>query len=250
MRTNDLFPSRFLKAEDFEDGELRTLTVKSVDLEELGQGKDKKEKPVIYFRDSDKGLVLNKTNCSIIAKLYGEETDDWFGKKITLYAIETESFGDIVRAIRVRDTSKRVAAGNGKPKPAMLPADDTPLFADAEEPIPFAEPQADFPPQSLPTGPGTLTHKATWKDVVIQTKRWPGLVEEAIKRGYVPDKSESTDIRLRQVLAGANLRSVNDLNIGAVWKVITAHYDAKQTDTREVEAQDEARAELASEGHD
>jgi len=108
MKMSEMYPSRFLKAEDFAEDERKTFTIKSVDLEELGQGK-KETKPVVSFRDSEKGLVLNKTNGAVVAEMYGDDTDEWTGKKITLITLEVDSFGDVVRAIRISKT-KPVAA--------------------------------------------------------------------------------------------------------------------------------------------
>lgn len=104
MKISEAFPSKYMKAEDFEEGEVRILTIRNIEIEELGQDKNKKEaKPVISFREPNtKGLVLNKTNAAIIAKFYGDEMDDWIGKKIALHVIEVESFGDVVKAIRVK----------------------------------------------------------------------------------------------------------------------------------------------------
>lgn len=104
MKMSEMFPSRFLKAEEFGVDERKTLTIKTVEIEELGQGAKKEPKPVVYFREIDKGLVLNKTNGAMVAELYGDDTDEWTGKKITLVTLEVDSFGDIVRAIRVSKT--------------------------------------------------------------------------------------------------------------------------------------------------
>ena len=113
MTTNDVFPSKFMKAEDFAEGEVRILTIRNVELAELGQGKEKENKPVITFREPNtKALVCNKTNWAIIAKFYGDESDDWIGKKIALHVIEVESFGDVVKAIRVK-TKQPVAVEVG-----------------------------------------------------------------------------------------------------------------------------------------
>jgi hypothetical protein len=46
---------------------------------------------------------LNKTNGVVICELYGEEMNDWVGKKITLYEKDDVEFaGKLVSAIRVR----------------------------------------------------------------------------------------------------------------------------------------------------
>ena len=117
MKLNDVFPAKYMKAEDFGDTETKIFTIKNYELEEMGQGKDKQSKPVLYFREEgSKPLVLNKTNGAIIGKFYGDDLDDWIGKKIALYAIEVESFGDIVRAIRVK-TKQPTAAPPPRPTP-------------------------------------------------------------------------------------------------------------------------------------
>ena len=104
MKVSDAFPSKYMKAEDFDENETRILTIRNIEIEELGQDKNKKEsKPVISFREPNtKGLVLNKTNAAIISKFYGDEMDDWIGKRVALHVIEVESFGDVVKAIRVK----------------------------------------------------------------------------------------------------------------------------------------------------
>ena len=56
----------------------------------LGQGKEALDKWVCYFDGTDKGLVLNKTNLNTIARLYGDDTDLWIGKPITLFATEVQ----------------------------------------------------------------------------------------------------------------------------------------------------------------
>ncbi len=100
---NDVFPSKYLKAEDLEEGETRVLTIERVDLEKLGQGEDAETKPVAYFVESEKGLALNKTNFSVIIKALNEpDTINWTGKKIAIHVMEVQFKNDIVQAIRVK----------------------------------------------------------------------------------------------------------------------------------------------------
>jgi len=101
---NDFFPSKFLKAEEL-DADL-TVTIKIVSTEILTgkSGKPDETKPVAYFNEVNKGLILNKTNFAAISKITGEEdSDNWTGKKITLTVIDVDAFGDIVKAIRVKE---------------------------------------------------------------------------------------------------------------------------------------------------
>ena len=88
-KLSDMYPSNYLRAADFEDGD-SVLTIKQVEEDSIGQGKDAKDVWVCYFKEEDKGLVLNKTNSNTIATLYGDDTDDWAGKPVTLYATEVQ----------------------------------------------------------------------------------------------------------------------------------------------------------------
>ncbi len=102
MNINKAFPSKFLKASDFDDVDT-PCTIKRVVMEQAGQGNEDPEKPVIYFREFEKGLICNKTNSNIIAKLYGDETDQWIGQKVVLWVNHDVQFkGEMVSAIRVR----------------------------------------------------------------------------------------------------------------------------------------------------
>lgn len=97
MRVNDIFPSKYLKADDL-NGRTVAVLIERVTQEELGND----VKAIVYFRGKQKGLVLNKTNGNIIANRYGEETDDWNGCEIELYQTEVSFQGKMVDAIRVR----------------------------------------------------------------------------------------------------------------------------------------------------
>jgi hypothetical protein len=100
-KISDMQPSKYLKATDAEDGDL-ILTMSTVKEETLGMGRDADKKWVLYFEEHPKGLVLNKTNMNTIAKLYGDDTDDWEGKKVTLFATEVQFKDEMVEALRIR----------------------------------------------------------------------------------------------------------------------------------------------------
>jgi len=102
VNINNAFPSKWLKSADIpEDADL-VLTVNRVEIVEVGQGEDAEQKPVIYFDETEKGLVLNKTNAGTISKLHSPETDNWPGKKLALFATEVDFGGKQTLAIRVR----------------------------------------------------------------------------------------------------------------------------------------------------
>ena len=101
------FPSKFLKAADL-DSEEPVFTIKSFRTELVAEGEP--SKPVLYFEEVAKGLVLNKTNGRIIERIVGSpETDEWIGKKIQLYTAMVEFKGDMVEAIRIKLPPKKNA---------------------------------------------------------------------------------------------------------------------------------------------
>jgi hypothetical protein len=121
MKTGDVFPSKYLKAEDL-DADVE-VTIKNVEMAELKarDGKDE-SKPVCFFEEGEKGLILNKTNWAAIAKQHGDESDDWTGKKVILTVLDVDSFGDIVSAIRIKPP-KKVADKSVFPKAIRPPAE-------------------------------------------------------------------------------------------------------------------------------
>jgi len=112
MRTSDVFPSKYLKAEDdyFDDGATYTATIKGVVSEKLtSREKGEEDKPVMHFVELDKGLILNKTNWGTCVKLFGsDESDDWNGEKVILTTVDVDAFGDVVRAIRIKNEKPKV----------------------------------------------------------------------------------------------------------------------------------------------
>lgn len=112
MKMQDVFPNKYLQSSDLEGNDV-SVTITGCEIEEMG--KDKDRKPVLTFKGTDKKMVLNKTNWSVIGKILGsDETDDWIGKRITLYPTEVESFGETVMAIRVRLKAPKPEAQTAK----------------------------------------------------------------------------------------------------------------------------------------
>lgn len=95
---NDAFPSKYLKASDFE-GDTPIVTISGIAFEEVGKEKD--VRPILYYEGETKGIVLNKTNATNITKIYGSETDDWIGKKVQIGTAWVDFQGQSVEAIRI-----------------------------------------------------------------------------------------------------------------------------------------------------
>lgn len=99
-----MFDRNFIGAWDLEGRDV-TLTISRVRAEKLtAQGGRTNRKPCIWFvgREEGKGFAVNKTNAKTIAGMYGNDTDGWVGKRITLYPTTTSMGSDTVDCIRVR----------------------------------------------------------------------------------------------------------------------------------------------------
>jgi hypothetical protein len=127
-KLNDAFPSKYMTAADFEDGDV-TATIISAEVEMIGQGADASQKIILGLKGIKKPIVVNRTNANTIAKVTGsDDTDDWIGKRITIGASEVEFKGDLVMSIRVR-----------LKKPAPVAAKAIVENPDADEAMPSAD---------------------------------------------------------------------------------------------------------------
>lgn len=127
MKQTDVFESKYLRAADL-GGEIATVTIVNVTMEEVGQ--DKEKRPVVYFKGSDKGMILNKTNWSMIVDVTGEDdSDNWTGKSIQIYEGEAMFKGEMVPALRVkrRQTATKGTSTFAKAATATVKADEDPL---------------------------------------------------------------------------------------------------------------------------
>jgi hypothetical protein len=104
MNRNQLFPSKYFAAADLTKPLNVVIEGSSVEkLNDPNGGVD--EKLVLRFTKQKKRLVVNKTNYNSIADLHGDETEDWGGKSIQLYADTTNVGAKRVACVRVRATS-------------------------------------------------------------------------------------------------------------------------------------------------
>lgn len=99
MKMSEAFPSNYLSAVDLQ-GRPVTVIMGAVEREPIGNNKD--IKPVLYFQGKNKGMVLNKTNSNSIVMMYGDDSEFWAGKTITIYPAKTDFRGDIVDCLRIQ----------------------------------------------------------------------------------------------------------------------------------------------------
>lgn len=94
-----LIQGEFIKATDFGVGDVPaqpTWTMNRIAIEKLesmkaGDNEDdapkkKKNKGIIFFAEYERGWVTNSTNLQCIAGMFGNETESWLGKRITMFS--------------------------------------------------------------------------------------------------------------------------------------------------------------------
>lgn len=107
MKVNDVYQSTssYLKAEDLPKGTRVGVVIAGCELHEFSQDDGSKQKKmVLTFEGKEKKLTLNVTNARMIAANLGsDDTDAWIGKRIELYASQTDFGGKQVPCIRVKE---------------------------------------------------------------------------------------------------------------------------------------------------
>lgn len=120
----DMIQSKFLRKEDFDEDQV--CTIKECKLEQVGKDDSPEERWVLYFREREKGMVLNITTIRVLEQAYGGDTDHWMGNKVMVYVDPNVSFGGkVVGGLRLR-TPKKSAAPKAPP-PSDEFADDIPF---------------------------------------------------------------------------------------------------------------------------
>ena len=110
LLASDYDKTRFLKAEDLSAE--KKFRIKSVTEEEVGVGKDKERKLVVWFTNDSRGLVLNRVNNRTLRGAFGDACDGWIGKIIVIFPTMAEFRGTMKPALRVRIPPPKQAAGN------------------------------------------------------------------------------------------------------------------------------------------
>lgn len=97
------FDYRFAGAYELQPGERKQVKIKKTGIEKVKdlQGKETDCFVAYFYGDNQKPMVLNKTNCKTIEKLYGPDIEQWIGKEIIITSQKVKAFGDVVDALRV-----------------------------------------------------------------------------------------------------------------------------------------------------
>jgi phage-related baseplate assembly protein len=108
MKLSKMYPRKYATGEDLH-GNAVTVTVKNITVEKMSPrpGQPPQDNFVIYFQETIKGVILSRTLAEQIASaLQSDDTDDWTGKKITLYPEPLTVAGTPRIAIRARKAAQ------------------------------------------------------------------------------------------------------------------------------------------------
>ena len=94
MKLNEVYESssNYLKADDLK-GKTVLVKINNIEVHEFENEGKKKKQIVLSFVGKEKVLGLNVTNANSIAKILGDDTDEWLGGEIKIYPTTTD-FGD------------------------------------------------------------------------------------------------------------------------------------------------------------
>jgi hypothetical protein len=113
MHWKAMFKGEFIAAVEFGDKQ-PTLTIASVKLCKLeSEDGRQKDKGVVFFEGKDRGWVMNRTNATCLAAMFGDDTASWNGKRVTLYAT-------LVQVGKKKEPRIRVKGSPDLPKPVPV----------------------------------------------------------------------------------------------------------------------------------
>jgi hypothetical protein len=112
--------SKYFKAQDVTAD--KKLRIKATTEEEIGIGKDKEKKLVVWFTNDPRGLVLNRVNNRTLRGAFGDPVSGWIDKIIITFPTQDEFRGRMVPVIRLRiPPPKQTGNGQGASKPPPVP---------------------------------------------------------------------------------------------------------------------------------
>jgi hypothetical protein len=133
-KISEMIPSKYLRKEEVDQPVL--FTIADIKQETVGQGDEQEEKWIMYFREAEKGMVLNSTNMRLLEMITGsDDSDNWMGRQVVAYNDPNISFGGkLTGGIRLRapkSAHKTAAVKRGDPPPGA------PLPPEAHADVPF-----------------------------------------------------------------------------------------------------------------
>lgn len=108
MNLDDMFPGKYLPASDLpkQNGEPNAVTIVGITSDTVNNRKTGATEKLwlVQLQEFDRPMKLKPTNARKIAQVLGSEnTADWIGRRINVYATKTEVAGEVYDVIRIND---------------------------------------------------------------------------------------------------------------------------------------------------
>lgn len=103
MKASDFETSNYLNAKSAGQYNGQTLTIYEVKSEIVRDIK----KMVIGFEGVEKALIVNKTNRIVLSDAFGDETNDWYGRKVILRLITVMYEGEKTMSINLEPITRQ-----------------------------------------------------------------------------------------------------------------------------------------------
>ena len=120
------FDYRFISAEEL-DGKEVILTISGVTTDEVysQSARAKEKKAALKFKETDKMVILNATHARTITPILGTpQVEQWTGKRICLYPVAIQAFGQNVEAIRIKKVPASAPATTAAPQLKQIEYDN------------------------------------------------------------------------------------------------------------------------------
>jgi len=110
MKVSEMLSGNYLKKEDCGSGIGAVIDKVTKEMVSDPQTGGKVEKNILHFSNDVKPHVLNTTNTLKLAEMFGDETEEWAGKKIVLFNDTNVMYQGKAGGIRIRPFKPREEA--------------------------------------------------------------------------------------------------------------------------------------------
>lgn len=137
MKLSDMFPSEYMRGIDI--GNPVIVTIKGVTAEQTRNRDNNRmeQEFIMRFEEIDKKLRLNVTMAKEVAKIVNDpemDTDNWVGKRVTVYRTTIRAFGQEHIVPRIRATERGDVDLAKAIKQAQVPKDGKPTNGKGKAP--------------------------------------------------------------------------------------------------------------------
>ena len=118
MKASEFDNSKYMNAVNAQENVGKTLTIYEVKMEIVRDN----QKMVIEFESIERPLIANKTNRTSLIYAFGDDTEEWIGKKVVLRVGEAEFDGRVVPSIKLEPVTNKPSFPSRTNAPTSLSA--------------------------------------------------------------------------------------------------------------------------------